>query len=53
MDMMALFKLNRFHWHFSDDEAFRLEIDTLPDLWQKSAFRGQGEIVPGVFGGGI
>ncbi len=30
MDLMALLKLNRFHWHFADDEAFRLEIDTAP-----------------------
>lgn len=52
-DLMALFKLNRFHWHFADDEAFRLEVDCLPELWQKTAFRGEGELVPGVFGGGI
>ena len=53
LDLMALFKLNRFHWHFADDEAFRLEVDTIPDLWRKTAFRGEGEAVPGVFGGGI
>lgn len=53
LDLMALVKLNRFHWHFADDEAFRLEVDCLPDLWRKTAFRGEGEPVPGVFGGGI
>ncbi|MBI1416573.1 MAG: family 20 glycosylhydrolase [Limimaricola sp.] len=53
IDLMALLKLNRFHWHFADDEAFRLEVDCLPELWQKTAFRGEGELVPGVFGGGI
>jgi hexosaminidase len=53
LNLMALFKLNRFHWHFADDEAFRLEVDSLPDLWRKTAFRGEGELVPGVFGGGI
>jgi hexosaminidase len=53
LDLMALLKLNRFHWHFADDEAFRLEVDCLPDLWQKTAFRGEGELVPGVFGGGV
>ncbi len=53
MDLMALLKLNRFHWHFADDEAFRLEIDGAPDLWRKTAWRGEGELVPGVFGGGI
>ncbi|WP_295074927.1 family 20 glycosylhydrolase [Tabrizicola sp.] len=53
LDLMALLKLNRFHWHFADDEAFRLEVDTQPLLWQRTAFRGEGEPVPGVFGGGI
>ena len=51
LDVMALLKLNRFHWHFADDEAFRLEITTAPDLWQKSGFRGEDDIIPGVFGG--
>ena len=53
LDLMALLKLNRFHWHFADDEAFRLQVDCAPDLWQKTAFRGEGLPVPGVFGGGI
>ena len=53
LDLMALLKLNRFHWHFADDEAFRLEVTCQPLLWQKTAFRGEGELVPGVFGGGI
>lgn len=53
LDLMALLKLNRFHWHFADDEAFRLEVATQPLLWQRTAFRGEGERVPGVFGGGI
>jgi hexosaminidase len=52
MDLMALLKLNRFHWHFADDEAFRLEVETAPDLWQKTAYRGEGLPIPGVFGGG-
>jgi hexosaminidase len=53
LDLMALLKLNRFHWHFADDEAFRLEVDSQPLLWQRTAFQGEGELVPGVFGGGI
>ncbi|MCU0904642.1 MAG: beta-N-acetylhexosaminidase [Tabrizicola sp.] len=53
LDLMALLKMNRFHWHFADDEAFRLEVETQPLLWQRTAFRGEGELVPGVFGGGI
>ena len=53
LDLMALFKLNRFHWHFADDEAFRLELDCYPELWQTTAYRGEGKLIPGVFGGGI
>ena len=53
LDLMTLLKLNRFHWHLSDDEAFRLQVDCAPDIWQKTQFRGEGEAVPGVFGGGI
>lgn len=52
LDLMALMKINRFHWHFADDEAFRLEIKAFPSL-SKTHFRGEGEMIPGVFGGGI
>lgn len=53
LDVMALLKLNRFHWHFSDDESFRLEIDSLPDLWQRTAMCGEGELLPALFAGAI
>jgi hexosaminidase len=53
LDLMALVKLNRFHWHFNDDESFRLEVDCAPELWQKTAIRGEGQLIPGVWGGGI
>ncbi|MDJ1506045.1 family 20 glycosylhydrolase [Xanthocytophaga agilis] len=32
LDLMALYKLNVFHFHFSEDEAWRLEIPSLPEL---------------------
>lgn len=53
LDLMALLKLNRFHWHFADDEAFRLQVACAPDLWRKTEFRGAHDLMPGVFGGGI
>ena len=53
LELMAIFKLNRFHWHFADDEAFRLEVECYPDLWKKTAIRGEGRVIPGVFGGGV
>ncbi len=53
LDVMALLKLNRLHWHFADDEAFRLELNCYPDLARKTALRGEGQLMPAVFGGGI
>ncbi|MEL6642078.1 MAG: family 20 glycosylhydrolase, partial [Pseudomonadota bacterium] len=51
LDLMAMMKMNRFHWHFADDEAFRLEITCLPELWQATALRGEGQLMPGLFTG--
>ena len=51
LDLMAMLKLNRFHWHFADDEAFRLEVECLPDLWKQTALRGEGQTMPGLFSG--
>lgn len=52
LDLMAMLKLNRFHWHFADDEAFRLQIDCYPELWQKTEMRGEGHLIPAVFSDG-
>ena len=32
LDIMAEFKLNRFHWHLTDNEGWRLEIKSFPEL---------------------
>ena len=32
LDQMALYKLNKFHWHLSDNEGFRLELKNYPEL---------------------
>lgn len=32
IDLMAYYKLNRFHMHLSDDQGWRLMIDSWPDL---------------------
>ena len=32
LDMMAYYKLNVFHFHFNDDESWRLEIPGIPEL---------------------
>lgn len=51
LDLMALLKLNRFHWHFADDEAFRIALESLPELTRETAMRGEGQLLPALFGG--
>lgn len=39
IDWMALHKLNVFHWHLTDDQAWRLEIKQHPRLTEIGAWR--------------
>lgn len=32
LDLMARYKLNKFHWHLTDSDAWRLELEGLPEL---------------------
>jgi hexosaminidase len=50
LNILAWNKLNRFHWHLSDDEAFRLEIRAFPELTETAAWRGHGQRVPSLLG---
>jgi hexosaminidase len=50
LNLMAWSKLNRFHWHLSDDEAWRVEIDAYPDLTRIGAWRGHGLPLPPLLG---
>jgi hexosaminidase len=38
-DLMALHKLNTFHWHLTDDQGWRLEIKRYPRLTSVGAWR--------------
>ena len=40
LEVMATYKLNKFHFHLSDDEGWRLEIPDLPELTSIGAKRG-------------
>lgn len=56
LDLMATYGLNVFHFHFSDDEAWRLEIKTLPELTEVGSRRGytpgsDGTFLPQFFAG--
>ncbi len=39
LDIMATHKLNRFHWHLTDDQGWRAEIRKYPKLTEVGAFR--------------
>ena len=39
LDVMALYKLNRFHWHLTDDHGWRIEIKQYPRLTEVGAWR--------------
>ena len=39
IDDMARYKYNRFHWHLSDDQGWRIEIKSLPKLTEIGAWR--------------
>ncbi len=39
LDLMAQHKLNRFHWHLTEDQGWRLEINGWPQLTEVGAWR--------------
>lgn len=39
IDLLALHKMNRFHWHLTDDQGWRLEIKKYPRLTSVGAWR--------------
>ena len=39
LDLMAMHKLNRFHWHLVDDQGWRIENKKYPRLTQVGAWR--------------
>ncbi|WP_168796292.1 beta-N-acetylhexosaminidase [Flagellimonas onchidii] len=39
LDFMAESKLNRFHWHLTDDQGWRVEIKSYPKLTEVGAWR--------------
>ena len=41
LEMMALLKMNRFHFHLVDNPGWRLQIDAYPRLTQFTAWRPQ------------
>jgi hexosaminidase len=50
--IMAWNKMNKFHWHLTEDEAWRIEIDAYPALTEVAAWRGHGKALPPLLGSG-
>ncbi len=58
IDLLALYKINTLHFHLTDDEGWRLQIPTLPELTNVGAHRGHSQnendrINPAYGSGGI
>lgn len=39
LDLMAMQKMNRFHWHLTEDQGWRIEIKKYPKLTEVGAWR--------------
>ncbi|RHJ87832.1 family 20 glycosylhydrolase [Parabacteroides sp. AM08-6] len=43
LDVLAMFKINRMHWHLTDDQGWRIEIKKYPKLTEIGSKRIDGE----------
>lgn len=41
IDILALHNINRFHWHLTEDQGWRIEIKKYPELTKVGAYREQ------------
>ncbi len=46
IDQMAKHKLNKFHWHLTEDQGWRIEIKKYPRLQEVAAYRNGTQIGP-------
>lgn len=44
IDLIAMHKMNRFHWHLTDDQGWRIEIKKYPKLTEIGAWRDSTSI---------
>lgn len=44
IDIMAVYKLNRFHWHLTEDQGWRIEIKKYPKLTSVGSIRKWSQI---------
>lgn len=43
LDVFAMFKINSFHWHLTEDQAWRIEIKKYPLLTELGSIRTEGD----------
>lgn len=43
LDVLAMFKINTFHWHLTEDQGWRIEIKKYPELTAQGGTRVEGE----------
>lgn len=41
IDLLARYKMNIFHWHLTDDQGWRIELDGYPELTEIAAWRSK------------
>lgn len=46
IDLLALYKMNTFHWHLTDDQGWRIEIKKYPLLTEVGAWRNGTMVGP-------
>ncbi|MBL7924180.1 MAG: beta-N-acetylhexosaminidase, partial [Bacteroidia bacterium] len=46
IDLLALHKMNTFHWHLTDDQGWRIEIKKYPKLTEVGAWRNGSMVGP-------
>lgn len=46
IDLIAMYKMNTFHWHLTDDNGWRIEIKKYPKLTQVGAWHVDRESLP-------
>ena len=51
IDVMSYYKMNRFHWHLTDDQGWRFEVKKYPLLTTVGATRSDNWITDRVYGG--
>lgn len=52
LDLFALFQFNHFHWHLTDDDAWRVPSDAFPQLAELACWRGHDLPLPPQMGTG-